>query len=202
MVSVGIAVSERRKRLSVDCRDAVQALVGPNQESDAALRSRQRRASCWRRKGDAGSDGIDSRSRFAGDHLLLRRISPAATNFVRSDDAAAAPIEITRASCVPANRIEAFFKNPFANLDGRADRAAEDSRRRSSGSVPEAGHGWLVALGLYVFMAFYAHGAGRGGVAGAERADADAHPLERHEHRAGASISWFRRRWPRSFCPS
>src|SRR5579875_2049082 len=40
----------------------------------------------------------------------------AATTFVRSDDAAAAPIHITREGCVPANRVEAFFKNPFADL--------------------------------------------------------------------------------------
>ena len=84
----------------------------------------------------------------------------AATSFVRSDDAAAAPIEITRASCVPANQIEAFFKNPFAEPEGGPNRAAEDSKRRWSARVPDARHGWLVALGLYVFMAFYALGPG------------------------------------------
>ena len=41
----------------------------------------------------------------------------AATSFVRSDDPAAAPIQIPRANCVPANRVEAFFKNPFADLE-------------------------------------------------------------------------------------
>ena len=90
----------------------------------------------------------------------------AATNFVRSDDAAAVPIEITRASCVPANRIEAFFRNPFADLN-EARTAPLVIQKALVGRVPEAGHGWLVALGIYVFMAFYALGAGRGGVAGA-----------------------------------
>ena len=37
----------------------------------------------------------------------------AATSYVRSDDPAAAPIEMTRASCVPSNAVEAFFKNPL-----------------------------------------------------------------------------------------
>jgi len=55
-------------------------------------------------------------SRFAGDYLFLRRLYRR-HQLVRSDDAAAAPIEITRASCVPANKIEATFKNPFANLE-------------------------------------------------------------------------------------
>ena len=28
-----------------------------------------------------------------------------------------AAVQITRASCVPANKLEAFCKNPFANVD-------------------------------------------------------------------------------------
>jgi MFS family permease len=78
---------------------------------------------------------------------------------VRSDDAAAAPIEITRASCIPANKIEAIFKNPFANLKA-AQTAPLKIEKALVGSVPEAGHGWLVALGLYLFIAFYAMGPG------------------------------------------
>src|SRR5260370_7553539 len=41
----------------------------------------------------------------------------AATKAARSDDTAATPIEITRESCVPANKVVAFFSNPFADLD-------------------------------------------------------------------------------------
>ena len=70
------------------------------------------------------------------------------------------------------------------------------------GSVPDAGHGWLVALGLYLFMAFYALGPGVVRVAGAERADAHAHPLQRHELCAGYQPDWSRPRSPPSFCPS
>jgi len=83
----------------------------------------------------------------------------AATSFVRSDDPAAVPIQIMRASCVPTNRVEAFFKNPFANLDA-ARSAPLKIQKALIGRVPEAGHGWLVAFGLYVFMAFYAVGPG------------------------------------------
>ena len=83
----------------------------------------------------------------------------AATSFVRSDDPAALPIEITRATCVPSNKIEALFKNPFADLEA-AQTAPLKIEKALIGRVPEASHGWLVALGLYMFMAFYALGPG------------------------------------------
>ncbi len=41
----------------------------------------------------------------------------AATAAVRSDDAGAKPIEITRGGCVPDTKVAAFFANPFADLD-------------------------------------------------------------------------------------
>jgi hypothetical protein len=83
----------------------------------------------------------------------------ATTSFVRSDDAAAAPIQITRDSCVPANKVESFFKNPFADLDA-AQTAPLKIQKAIVGQVPDARHGWLVAFGLYLFMAFYAMGPG------------------------------------------
>jgi hypothetical protein len=83
----------------------------------------------------------------------------ASSNSVRSDDPAAAPIEITRQSCVPTNRIEAFFKNPFANLD-QARTAPLRIQKAMVGQIPSSSHGWLVALGLYFFIACYAFGPG------------------------------------------
>jgi MFS family permease len=144
------------EKIGVDCRNAVQALAGTNQELtlrfDPAEASRLLDAA-----GDAGSVIDSHRASLAiiysyGDFT-------AATSFVRSDDAAAAPIEITRASCVPANKIEAFFKNPFADLNA-AQTAPLRIEKALVGSVPEAGHGWLVAVGLYLFIAFYAMGPG------------------------------------------
>jgi MFS transporter, SP family, solute carrier family 2 (myo-inositol transporter), member 13 len=144
------------ERFSVDCRQAVQAMVGPNQaltlhfdpaEAQKLLAS----------EGYPGSAIQSGRSSLAiiysyGDFT-------AATSFVRSDDRAAAPVQITRASCVPANRVESLWANPFADL-----RAAQTAPLRIQkaliGRIPDAGHGWLVALGLYGFMAFYAMGPG------------------------------------------
>jgi len=83
----------------------------------------------------------------------------ASTSYVRSDDPAAARLEIARDRCVPANSVEAFFKNPFADLQG-ARTAPLKIQRAVIGQVPDAGHGWRVALGLYAFMAFFAMGPG------------------------------------------
>jgi MFS family permease len=153
--SVGLLFRATEK-IGVDCRSAVQAMAGPNQELtlrfDPAEASKLLNAA-----GDAGHVIDSNRASLAiiysyGDFT-------AATSFVRSDDAAAAPIEITRASCVPANRIESIFRNPFANLQA-AQTAPLKIEKALVGSVPEAGHGWLVALGLYLFIAFYAMGPG------------------------------------------
>src|SRR6266567_258868 len=40
----------------------------------------------------------------------------ATTSTVRSDNLGAAPIQISRASCIPSSKIEAFFRNPFVSL--------------------------------------------------------------------------------------
>ena len=155
MVGVGLLFRTTEK-LSVDCRGAVQAMVGPGQELtvrfDAAEASKLLAA-----EGEAGR-GID-RERASLAIIYSYGDFIAATSFVRSDDAAQAPIVITRESCVPANRIEALFKNPFANLTA-AQTAPLKIEKALVGSVPETNHGWLVALWLYLFIAFYAMGPG------------------------------------------
>jgi SP family myo-inositol transporter-like MFS transporter 13 len=83
----------------------------------------------------------------------------AATKAARSDDTAATPIEITRESCVPANKVVAFFSNPFGDLD-----AARQAPLRIDNALitplPSQRSGWKVAITLFVFMAFYAVGPG------------------------------------------
>jgi len=82
-----------------------------------------------------------------------------ATTYVRSDDHGAAPIHITRAASLPANAIKAFFTNPFADLNAARVAPLKIDRARI-GRVPTAGHGYLVALALFAFVAFYATGPG------------------------------------------
>jgi MFS family permease len=155
LVSVGILFL-RSERVGVDARSTMQSMVDASQELtvhfDAAEASRLLAAS-----GGAGTPIQAAHASLAviysyGDFT-------AATSFVRSDDAAAAPIQITRASCVPSNSVEAFFKNPFANLSA-AQSAPLKIEKALIGEVPHAPHGWWVALGLYAFMASYAMGPG------------------------------------------
>ncbi len=109
---------------------------------------------------EQGYNGSDIRSGRASLAIIYSYGDfTAATNYVRSDDHGAAPIQITRASCVPSNKVEAFFKNPFASLS-TAQTAPLRIEKAMIGRVPNAAHGWLVALGLYCFMAFYALGPG------------------------------------------
>jgi MFS family permease len=83
----------------------------------------------------------------------------AASQVVRSDDPAAKPIEVKRESCVPANKIVAFFSNPFGDLD--ASRTAPLKIENALITpVPAARNGWMVAITLFVFMAFFAIGPG------------------------------------------
>ncbi len=83
----------------------------------------------------------------------------AATKAARSDDTAAVPIGISRESCVPANKVVAFFSNPFGDLD-----AARQAPLRIDNALitplPSQRSGWKVAITLFVFMAFYAVGPG------------------------------------------
>ncbi len=83
----------------------------------------------------------------------------AATKAARSDDTAATPIEITRESCVPANKVVAFFSNPFGDLDA-ARQAPLTIDNALITPLPSESSGWKVAITLFVFMAFYAVGPG------------------------------------------
>jgi len=83
----------------------------------------------------------------------------AATKAARSDDASAKPIEIMRESCLPANKVVAFFSNPFSDLDA-SRRAPLRIDNALVSPVPDSHHGWLVAITLFVFMAFFAIGPG------------------------------------------
>jgi MFS family permease len=152
LVSVGLLFRTTEKA-GVDCRDAVQAMAGSSQE--LTLRFDGAEAS---KLLSGAVSGIDSH-RASLAIIYSYGDFTAATSFVRSDDAAAAPIEITRASCVPANRIEAIFRNPFADLKA-AQTAPLRIEKALVAPVPEARHGWMVALGLYVFIAFFAMGPG------------------------------------------
>ncbi len=108
----------------------------------------------------------------------------AATSFVRSDDPAARPIEITRDSCVPANKVVAFFKNPLGNLDA-AQTAPLKIEKALIGQVPGREPRLVGRPGLVPVHGLLRHGTGRVRMARPLGVDAHPHPLQRHEHCPG-----------------
>jgi MFS family permease len=83
----------------------------------------------------------------------------ASTKVMRSDDASAQPLQITRESCLPHTRVESFFANPAADLQA-AQTAPLKIENALITPVPSSHNGWLVAISLFVFMAFFAIGPG------------------------------------------
>ena len=83
----------------------------------------------------------------------------AATRVVRSDEARPEGLEISRASCVPSNRVLAFFANPFADL-ARARTAPLEIDHAWLTPAPSVASGWFTATAIYAFIAFFALGPG------------------------------------------
>ncbi len=83
----------------------------------------------------------------------------ATSQVVRSNDTATKPIELTRAACIPSNKVIAFFSNPFGDLDA-ARVAPLKIENALISPVPSSANGWTIAITLFIFMAFYAVGPG------------------------------------------
>ena len=146
----------RSERRGVNVAGALQQMTGPAQELN--LRFDPQTATRLLATQVAAGTSIDS-SRASLVVVYSYGDFAAATSFVRSDDSAALPIAIRRANCLPANRVEAFFKNPFGSL-ANSRTAPLRVRRAMIAPIPSARHGWMVALGLYAFIGFFALGPG------------------------------------------
>ena len=160
--SAGIIVSlvctgllfHRTEKLQVDARQAVQAMVAPDQTLtlpfDQATAGKLLAAS-----GPAGEA-------IHGQPVSLVIIYSygdfrSATRAVRSSDVGAQPLQIKRD--LPGSKVEAFFQNPSADLDA-ARTAPLKIENALITPVPSQANGWLVAITLYLFMAFFAVGPG------------------------------------------
>ncbi|MGH9617332.1 MAG: MFS transporter, partial [Acidobacteriaceae bacterium] len=155
MLGVGLIFLKTEAR-NLNCTPAIQSLIQPNQ----TLTLRFDPAEAQRLLAENGNAGRKINAGRASLEVIYSYGDfTAATNFVRSDDKSAAPIQINRANAVPTGKVEAFFKNPFANLKV-ARTAPLRIQKAYIGTVPETGHGWLVAIGLYLFMTFYSLGPG------------------------------------------
>jgi MFS family permease len=167
--SAGIIVSlictgllfRQTEKLRVDSRVAVQSVIDakmaePGQNPELVY-DRKTADALLSASGDAGR-AIGDRSTSLvviysyGDFR-------AATKVARSDDSAPIPISMARESCIPPNKVVAFFSNPFSDLDA-ARRAPLKIENALITPVPTEHNGWLVAISLYFFMAFFAIGPG------------------------------------------
>jgi len=150
------ALFRQSEKSTLECRDAVQAMVGTQRELTLVFdqaKAAQLLAASGHTNGNALADHasmavIYSYGGFTG-----------ATSFVRSDAASPASVHIRREGIVPSNAVEAFFKNPFSDL--RAARTAPLRIEQARiGPVPSARHGIMVSLALFAFIAFFAVGPG------------------------------------------
>jgi len=146
----------RTERLGVDSKTALQAMIASDQT--LKLKYNQDLADnllAGSRAGGSVAGGVPTSMVVIYSYGDFR----AASQAVRSDDPAAKPIEITRDGCVPGNRVNAFFSNPFGNLE--ASRLAPLKIENAPITpIPPARNGWMVAITLFVFMAFFAIGPG------------------------------------------
>lgn len=82
-----------------------------------------------------------------------------ATTVFRSDDLGSHPIAMSREGCVPHRRLIAWLSHPLADFD-RAQTAPIHIDHALITPVPSRFTGWVVALLLFSFMAFFAIGPG------------------------------------------
>jgi MFS transporter, SP family, solute carrier family 2 (myo-inositol transporter), member 13 len=149
LLCVGIIFRNTETR-RVDCKEAVQTMVTPDQKLTISYNA------------DSAAHLLPGGA-ATGPTTLIVIYSygdfRTATAAVRSDDPGAKPIEITRGGCVPDTKVAAFFANPFASLDASTNAPLRIENALIT-PVPSSENGWLVAICLFVFMAFYAVGPG------------------------------------------
>ena len=155
MLSAGV-LFQNTENLSVDVRSTIQSQV----KQDQSLALRFDKPEAGRLLTSLGQSGRAINADRASLTIIYSYGDfSAAAAVMHSDDPAAIPVALTRDSCVPNNGIEAFFRNPFGNLNA-ARTAPLKIERALVGSVPDRQHGDLVAIALFVFVAFYSMGPG------------------------------------------
>ena len=159
--SAGIVVSlalvsflfQRTEAQRVDVKDLAQVMVTADQS--ATIRYDQAQADALLKD----TPGITGPSSF----IIIYSYGDfrAATKVVRSSDVdqKAQTITLTRESCVPSTAVQAFFSNPFANLTA-ARTAPLVIEHALITPIPSTSNGWLTAIGMFMFMAFFAIGPG------------------------------------------
>ena len=144
MLCVGI-LFHRSEEHRTDVRDAVQSMVADGQ----SLTMKFDDATAARLGAAAGQEETFAVIYSYGDFT-------GSTRSVRAGDPA---VEIRRNDALPSSSVESFFRNPFANLEA-ARTAPLRIEHAYISALPSSTNGWLVAISLYAFVAFYAMGPG------------------------------------------
>jgi len=155
LLCVGI-IFNKTEKLRVDCRDAVQQLVNDSGEKagfeyNAAVAEKLLATAGEPGKAITGKPTTMIVIYTYGDFR-------AASKVVRSTDIAAS-LTLDRGSCVPSTRVESFFKNPFADLNA-AKTAPLKIENALLTPIPSSNNGWLTAIFIFAFIAFFAVGPG------------------------------------------
>ena len=142
----------RTEAKHVDVAAALQRLVQPDQ----TLSLKFDNAAAQKLLGSAGRTAQGPQSltiiySYAGFN--------AATNTVRSDDAAVPPVKIDR-SFLPTSKVQAVLTSFNTSSIEAAKAAPLKIDEAFITPVPSEQNGWLVAITLYLFMAFFAVGPG------------------------------------------
>ena len=170
LVAVGFLFHNTEK-LRVDCKDAVQALVTEVDSQKVLADGTQQAVKDQRvaiQYNDAKAAELLAGAGEAGRAITGKPTTmtiiyscgdfTAATNVVRSDDKAA-KLNISRNDSLPSNGVDAFFKNPFADLE-RSRHAGLKIENALITPVPSTSNGWTIAVCIFVFIGFFAVGPG------------------------------------------
>ena len=149
LVLVGVLFLQTEKN-RFDARESIQAKVGPEQALQVHFTPEDAKQ-------------LVPAGRFTSDRLAMTVIYSyggfdGATRTMRASGGES-PVTVDRASSLPSSKVESFFRDPFASLD-EARTAPLRIEHAYIGVLPDATHGWLVALCLYGFVSFYALGPG------------------------------------------
>jgi MFS family permease len=170
LLAVGFLFRNTEKH-RVDCKDSVQAMI-TEVDAERVLADGTRQpvkdqlvsfkyddttaAELLAGAGDAGK-AIAGRSTTMSIIYSCGDFT-AATTVVRSDDKAA-KIRISRNDSLPSSGVDAFFKNPFADIEmsRHADLKIENALITP---VPGTANGWTITICIFVFIGFFAVGPG------------------------------------------
>jgi MFS transporter, SP family, solute carrier family 2 (myo-inositol transporter), member 13 len=152
---VGLLFHNTEKR-RVDVKDALQSMVTTNQTLSLTF---NQQAVGQLLSATSGGSSIDASTPSSLVVIYSYGDFSAATPAELSSALSAKPIEITRDDCLPGTKVQAFFKNPLSNLDAARTAPLKIDNALIT-PVPDERNGWLTAIAMYIYMAFFAVGPG------------------------------------------